>query len=271
MIKKQFLPILLPLFFLLFLASCVSNKKYVYLQDKGGLNLDSVGTLKVQNYAYKIQSGDILYISLTSDDEKLSQVFIPGGGGNMMMQNQQASGSPMYFIGFTIDSKGEIEFPILGKISVVGKTIEEAKLAIQSTLKKYLKEFFLQVKVAEFKFSVLGSVNRPGVYFFNQNKVSIIEAIALAGDLQSLAKRYEVQLYRQYPDGVKMHVLDLTNRSIINSSFWYIQPNDVLYVVPLKARAIGDLSTLQSSFGVIAPLLSTLLLVMNTYFLLQRL
>ena len=253
------------------LSSCVSNKKYVYLQDKGTVKTDSSGIMPVTPYAYKLQIGDILYISLTSDDEKLSKVFIPGGGeNNMMMQGQQSSGSPLYFIGFTIDPNGEIEFPILGKISVVNKNIDEAKVAIHSILKLYLKEFYLQVKVAEFKFSILGSVNKPGIYFFNQNKVNILEALSQAGDLQSLAKRVEIQLYRQYPTGIKMHKINLTDRSIINSSYWYIQPNDVLYAVPLKARSIGDLSTLQSSFATVAPLLSTLLLVVNTYFLLQR-
>ena len=125
--------------------------------------------------------------------------------------------------------------------------------------------------MAEFKFSVLGFINKPGQYFFQQNKVSIIEAISQAGELQNTANRYELQLYRQYPEGVKLHILDLTDRSLINSPYWYIQPNDILYVVPLKSRSIGDLSSLLSSFSVIAPLLSSLLLVLNTYILVKNL
>lgn len=259
--------------FLLLLSSCVSNKKYIYLQDKGNVKADSNGTMNVIPYAYKLQKGDILYISLSSEDDRLNRIFIPsaGAGGQVMQQGQGVSGSMLYFVGFTIDLNGEIEFPYLGKMDVEGKTIEKAKETIQAELKKYFKVFFLQVKVAEFKFSVLGYVNRPGQFFFQQNKVTIVEAIAQAGELQNLAKRFELQLYRQYPDGMRLHIIDLTDRSIINSPLWYIQPNDVLYVQPLNSRAIGDLSSVQSSFSVIAPLLSTLLLVINTYILVKNL
>jgi polysaccharide export outer membrane protein len=88
------------------------------------------------------------------------------------------------------------------------------KRQLKSQLKKFFKVFFLQVKVAEFKFSVLGYVNRPGQYFFQQNKVSIWKLFLWLGDLQNLANRASLQLYRQYPDGVKIHIqLDLTDRS----------------------------------------------------------
>ncbi|MDP1725447.1 MAG: polysaccharide biosynthesis/export family protein [Bacteroidota bacterium] len=257
---------------ILLITSCVSNKKFVYLQDKGNVKLDSNGVMPVQPYAYKLQKGDILYISLTTDDEKLNKIFVPPVGGQTMIgQGQGVSGSMLYFIGFTIDNQGEFEFPYLGKIKVENKTVEDAKRAIETELKKFFKVFFLQVKVAEFKFSVLGNVNHPGQFFFQQNKVSIIEAISQAGDLQNIANRYELQLYRQNPEGIKLHILDLTDRSLISSPYWFIQPNDILYVVPLKSRAVGDLSSLQSSFGVVAPLLSSLLLVLNTYILVKNL
>jgi polysaccharide export outer membrane protein len=257
---------------LLFFSSCVSNKKFIYLQDKGNVKADSNGTMTVIPYAYKLQKGDILYIALTTDDERLNRIFVPGAtGGQMMQQAQGVSGSMLYFIGFTIDSKGEVEFPYLGKIKVSDLEIENAKMAIEIELKKYFKVFFLQAKVAEFKFSVLGYVNRPGQFFFQQNKVNIFEAISQAGELQGMSKKMEIQLYRQYTDGIRMHKIDLTDRSIINSPYFYIQPNDLLYVVPLKARTLGDMSSLQSSFGVIAPLLGTLLLVLNTYILVKNL
>jgi polysaccharide export outer membrane protein len=118
---------------------------------------------------------------------------------------------------------------------------------------------------------VLGYVNRPGQYFYQQNKVSIIEAISQAGDLQNLAKRFEVQLYRQTPEGVKLVSIDLTDRSLINSPYWYIQPNDVLYVQPLKVRTFGDLTNLQTSLTVITPIITTLLVVLNTYILIVNL
>jgi polysaccharide export outer membrane protein len=252
------------------LSSCVSNKKYIYLQDKGNIKADSNGTMAVQEYAYKLQKGDILYVALSTDDDRLNKIFVPPSSGTMQ-QGVGVAGTQFYFTGFTINSDGEMELPYVGKIKLVNKTIDQAKNTLEESLRKYFKIFFLQLKVAEFKFSVLGYVNNPGQFFFQQNKVNIMEAIAQAGELQSLAKRMEIQLYRQYPGGVKMHMIDLTDRSIINSSLWYIQPNDVLYVQPLKVRSIGDLSSLQSSFAVIAPLLSSLLLVLNTYILVKNL
>jgi polysaccharide export outer membrane protein len=253
------------------LSSCVSNKKYVYLQDKGNVKIDSNGIMPIIPYAYKLQKGDVLYISLSTDDERLNRLFVPTQNGQMVQQSQSVSGTSLYYIGFTVDNGGFIEFPYLGKVSVLGLEVEKAKMAIEAELKKFFKVFFLQVKIAEFKFSVLGYVNRPGQFFFQQNKVSIFEAISQAGELQNLARRFEVQLYRQYPDGIKIHNLDLTDLSLVNSPYWYIQPNDILYIVPLKSRVIGDLSSLQTSFGVIAPLLSTMLLVINTYILVKNL
>ncbi len=242
------------------------------MQDKGNVKTDSNGTMTVIPYAYKLQKGDILYVALTTDDEKLNRIFVPGAaGGQMIQQAQGVSGGMLYFIGFTIDSKGEVEFPYLGKIKVSDLEIENAKMVIEIELKKYFKVFFLQAKVAEFKFSVLGYVNRPGQYFFQQNKVTILEALSMAGDLQNLAKRFSLQLYRQYPDGVKIHTLDLTDRSIVNSPYWYIQPNDVLYVEPLKVRTAGDVSSFQTTMTVITPLLTSLLLVLNTYILFKNL
>lgn len=268
--KNKILWILLSGIFIF--SSCVSNKKYVYLQDKGNIKTDSNGVMLVIPYAYKLQKGDVLYISLTTDDEKLNKIFVPSGsGGTQVQQGQGVSGSMLYYIGFTIDENGEIEFPYLGKIKVAEFEVGKAKMAIESQLRKYFKVFFLQVKVAEFKFSVLGYVNRPGQFFFQQNKVSIFEAISQAGELQGMAKKVEVQLYRQYPEGIKMHTIDLTDRSIINSPLFYIQPNDLVYIVPLKARTLGDMSSLQTSFGVVAPLISTLLLVLNTYILVKNL
>jgi polysaccharide export outer membrane protein len=264
--------LLIVVFGLLLLSSCVSNKKYIYLQDKGNVKTDSNGVMPVVPYAYKLQKGDVLYISLTTEDEKLNKIFVPGASGGQVLQQQQSvSGTLLYFIGFTIDPKGEIEFPYLGKIKVSDLEIDQAKFVIESQLKKYFKVFFLQVKLAEFKFSVLGYVNKPGQYFFQQNKVTILEALSMAGDLQNLAKRGSLQLYRQYPDGIKNHSIDLTDRSLINSSFWYIQPNDILYVEPLKVRTAGDLSSFQTSMTVFIPLITTMLVVLNTYILVVNL
>jgi polysaccharide export outer membrane protein len=265
-----FFSVVVILFFTI--TSCISNKKFVYLQDKGNVKMDSTGSMPVVDFVYKLQRGDILYVSLTIDNPEMNKVFVPGmANGPSPAQSAFISGTAMYYVGFTIDVDGNIEFPQLGKINVLGMDLIKAKEAIDMKIRKYFTNFYLQVKLTEFKFTILGYVNRPGQYFYQQNKVSIIEAISQAGDLNNIAKRYEIQLYRQYPDGIRIHKIDLTDRSIINSPYWYIQPNDIVYIVPSSFRGIGDLSSLQTSFGVIAPLLSTLLLVINTYILIDKL
>ncbi len=253
------------------LTSCVSNKKFIYLQDKGNVKTDTTGTMPVQAYAYKLQNGDILFVSLSTDDERLNKMFVPAAGATSMQMGVGMAGTQFYFTGFTLNSAGELELPYIGKVVLAGQTIEQAKLSIEESLKKYFKVFFLQIKVAEFKYTVMGSVGHPGQFFFQQNKVNIMEALAQAGEVQNMAKRNEIQLFRQYPEGVRMHIIDITDRSLINSSLWYIQPNDMLYVQPIKARVMGDFSTVQSSLGTVAPILSTFLAVFNTYLLIKNL
>jgi polysaccharide biosynthesis/export protein len=259
--------ILLPFFF----TSCLSNRKFIYLQSKSELKKDSNDVILVKKNTYKLQNGDILYIKLTTEDHKMNEIFVPQVQAQGIAQGVGTVGTALYYVGFTINSKGNIDFPYLGDIHLEGLTVESAKEEISNYLKKYFKTFHLNVKLADFKFSIIGYVNHPGQYFFNTNSVNLVEAIAQAGDLKNLASRFSLQLYRQYPDGIRMHEIDLTDRSIINSPYWYVQPNDVLYVIPLKTRTFGDFTNLQSSIGSLTPLISTFILVLNTYLLLQRL
>ncbi len=253
------------IFGLLLLTSCVSNKKFLYIQDKGNVKMDSSEHIIVQPYNYKIQIGDILYISLLSEDDKLNKLFVPSAQGQAMVGG--GLGSPYYFTGFTVDPLGFVELPYVGKVKVSGLDLDAARNVLSEQLAKYFKVFFLQVKMAEFRFSILGAVNAPGQFFFQQNKVSILDAILRAGDLRDNAVRNEVQLYRQYPEGVKMIKLDLTDRSIMNSPYWYMQPNDLVYIIPLKTRTVGDFSSFERSLATLVPIINTFFLVVNTYVL----
>ncbi len=249
---------------LLSLTSCVSNKKFLYIQDKGNVKMDSTQHIYIEPYNYKIQNGDILYISLLSEDEKINKLFVPSAQG----QGQGGMvGSPYYFTGFTVDPEGKVELPYVGKVVVGGLDLDAARASLSEELAKYFKVFFLQVKMAEFRFSILGAVNSPGQFFFQQNKVSILDAILRAGDLRDNAIRYKIQLFRQYPEGVKMVELDITDRSIMNSPYWYMQPNDLIYVIPLKTRTVGDFSSLQNSLATIGPIINSFFFLVNSYVL----
>ena len=251
------------------LSSCVSNKRFIYLQDKGNVKMDSSQHIQVPSYNYKIQKGDILYISLLSEDDKINKLFVPSAQGQGMMG--MGMGSPYYFTGFTVDPEGRVELPYVGKVNVAGLDLDGARASLTAELAKYFKVFFLQVKMAEFRFSIMGAVNAPGQFFFQQNKVSLMDAILRAGDLRDNAIRHEIQLFRQYPEGVKMIKLDITDRSIMNSPYWYMQPNDLVYVLPLKSRPFGDFTTFQNSLANLAPIINSAFMIINSYFLFRAL
>jgi polysaccharide export outer membrane protein len=257
----------------LVISSCIGNKKYIYLQNK-----QSKGSLKVDSYKsnfteYKLKSGDILYIRIVTEDEKMNMLFNPlfGNNMNMQMMSQGGFGTPFYLMGYSIDTEGNLALPYIGKINLLGKTIEEAKTYLYAEGGKYFKNFFLQVKLAEFRFSILGAVNRPGQYFFMVNHLNIFEALSMAGDVSEIAKRSNLTLIREENGENKIIPIDLTDVNIIKSNYYFIQPNDIIYVQPVKSRSIGNLSNFQSSINAALPLLSTFLLVLNTFIILNNL
>lgn len=254
------------------LQSCISNKDYIYLQNKDQFKSDSSEYFTVKQREYQLKPGDILYIKLITEDEKMNALFNPltSGTMNMQLQQLQGTGTPFYIMGYSLNSNCELELPYIGKIDLRDKTLEQTKHLLEVEIKKYFKNFFLQVKLAEFRFSILGSVNRPGQYFFMINKLNIFEAIAMAGDVNEIAKRNELTLIREKNGKTTLHKINLTDKNILNSEYYYILPNDLIYVAPVKSRSIGNLSSLQNTVSAILPIFSTFLLVLNTYIILQN-
>ncbi len=267
-IKKLSL-LAIPLIFSL--QSCISNKDYIYLQNKSGESHQS-DSFAIKNVEYKLKPGDILYIKLVTEDEKMNALFNPLTSGNMNMQmfNQQGMGTPYYFIGYSLDKNGQIELPFIGILDLKGKTIDETKFLLEIEAKKYFKNYFLQIKLAEFRISILGSVNRPGQFFYMVNKLNILEALAMAGDVNEIAKRSKLTLIREENGQTKLYTIDLTDKNLLNSPYYYIHPNDVIYVQPVKSRSLGNLSNFQGTLSAILPIFSTFLLVLNTYIILQN-
>ena len=257
---------------LLFLQSCISNKDYIYLQNKGENKNDTTNNFIIQNSDYHLKAGDILYIKLVTEDEKMNALFNPltSGNTNMQILQQGGLGTPFYFMGYSLDNNGLLELPFIGKLELKGKTVEEAKFLLDTEAKKYFKNFYLQVKLAEFRFSILGSVNRPGQFFFMVNKLNILEALAMAGDVNEIAKRSKLTLIRDENGQTKMISIDLTDKNLLNSPYYYIHPNDIIYVQPVKSRSLGNLSNFQGTLSTILPIFSTFLLVLNTYIILQN-
>ena len=270
---KQVSLLLIPLIFSL--QSCISNKDYIYLQDKSGSkSKDSIESFKHTSADYKLKPNDILFIKLVTEDEKLNALFNPmssSGSSIQLIQQAGSTGTPFYIMGYSLDQNGILDLPYLGKLNLSNKTVEEAKQILEIEAKKYFKNFFIQLKLAEFRFSILGAVNRPGQYFFMVNQLNILEALAMAFDVNEIAKRTEITLIREENGKTQMHKIDLTDKNLLNSPFYKIHPNDIIYVQPVKSRSIGNLSNLQGTLSAVLPIFSTFLLVLNTYIILQNL
>tara|TARA_R110002049_G_scaffold2372_4_gene17457 strand:+ start:103 stop:912 length:810 start_codon:yes stop_codon:yes gene_type:complete len=253
-------------------SSCITNKDVVYLQDKGTIATDSI-LIKELSKPYRVQVNDILSVNVKSLDdlgEKITKIFNPveTTTGGIQVQSQ----SSLYFNGFTVDLHGNIKFPILGEINVLGFTIDEIEDKVESELlKQYFKEtaeLFVTVKLAGLRYTVTGEVGSTGVYTLFQDRVNIIEALANAGDIDQTGNRKDVLVIRQYPDGQKIHRIDLTDITAMQSPFYYIQPNDMILVKPLRRKAIGAGQTAFQNLTTVASILSVLV---STYFLTKNL
>ncbi|RYG54216.1 MAG: sugar transporter [Chitinophagaceae bacterium] len=174
------------------------------------------------------------------------------------MRNEQS----LYFDGFVVDDHGNIRIPVLKEINVLGYTIDEVRQMIEKRLlEEYFTEaanLFVVVKLSGFRYTINGEVGAPGTKMLFQERVSVMEAIANAGDITITGDRKSVVLIRQMPQGTEMHTLDLTTREVMQSPYFYLQPNDYLYVKPLPQKTLGTGTTAMASLTSIITVLSLL-------------
>ena len=246
-------------------SSCITNKDLVYLQDKDG-NAEAALIINELPKPYRVQTNDILSINVKALDEELVGMFNPTGDSN-----SSSGQGGLYFKGFTVDLHGNIEFPILGEINVLGFTIDEIKDNVESELlKQYFKEtaeIFVTVRLSGLRYTTVGEIG-SGVHTLFQDRVNIIEALANAGDIPPTGDRKDVLVIRQYPDGQRIHHIDLTDIKAMQSPFYFIQPNDIILVKPLKRKALGVGQTATQNLSAFVSILSVLV---STYFLTKNL
>ena len=177
----------------------------------------------------------------------------------------------MYFDGFTVDDHGNIRIPVLGELNVIGYTLDEIRLRIEKQLlaEYFNKEadIFVTVRLAGLRYTINGEIGGPGTKTLFQDNVTIMEAIANSGDITITGNRKAVTVMRKTPTGVQMHDLDLTDINVMQSPYYYLQPNDFIYVKPLKQKTWGTGKTGLESLGTIITLLS---LATTTFLLLKN-
>ena len=213
------------------LGACASPKDVVYLQD---VKINSRVKAALQ-YRTVIHVDDLLSIVVSCDDIETALPFNTPMIG--LGQNNTRTGNDQLY-GYLVDTDGTIDFPVLGKIKVEG--LSRTELAeLKKELSNYLKNPIVTIQYLNFKVTVLGEVKAPGSYKVNSERVSIFDALGMAGDLQINAKRKNVLVMREDGDEKVFAQLDLTSENIIHSPFFYLQQNDVVYVEPNKARIVG--------------------------------
>lgn len=221
--------------FSLMLSSCLSNKKIVYIQsDKFKVNDPSI--INRVRESYKIQPFDILSINVKSSDQDAADAFNLVSGANGAFGGLVGE-TGLFVQGYSVNEIGEINLPYIGKMNVLNKTIIEITDMVKQALDKYLKDAVINIKLVSFKISVIGEVVKPGQHRIFNEQLTIFEAISLAGDLNEFANRNNVKLIRQSAQGTEIVLLDLTKPQIIETKYYYLFPNDVVYVEPRKGQA----------------------------------
>ena len=247
-----------------FLTSCVPYKDTVYLQNKDTA-MDTTQVLVEKQKPYRVQINDILNIRVKALDQDNVQIFNPIGEENLNADQEERA----YFDGFTVDLHGDIRVPTLGKIHVLGYTTEEIEQLLEKKLlEEQFKEtanIFVTVKLTGLRYSINGEVGSPGTKILYQERANIYQAIANSGEIKDTGDRKDVMIIRQYAQGQQIHHLDLTDVKVMKSPYYYIQPNDMIYVKPLKVKALGAgtnaLQNVTSVLTVATLITSTILLL----------
>jgi len=210
---------------------CVTNKKITYLQQ---YEESKYSAYYEPPEDYKILMGDNIYLNVSTPDPRQSAMFNAMGEGTQGFDEPTAQ---IYSYAVQID--GTVEFPYIGVLKVAGKTLKEVKTLIEEALSDYVNDATVTVKLVNNIVTVLGEVNNPGVYPLYQDRLTIFQALALAGDIDDYGDRYKISIIRNSTEGTIIKDFDVTDRNIVDTEFYYILPNDVIYVKPMKGKFFG--------------------------------
>ena len=236
--KKSIFVLLINLVFIL-LNSCTSKKKLDYLQNIESVALEA----SMKNAKSTIQPNDQLVIMVTAKDmdvvKPFNQNFSSGQilqyslpSNNAPAQSQTSASGPTYMV----DSQGNIEFPVIGKINTENKTTEELRDILKKEISKYVVNPQVSVRNTNYKITVLGEVNRPGTYNIPEAQTTVLEVLGLAGDLTIYGNRDDILVLRNIDGTMTKERINLTKADFINSPYFYLKQNDVIIVSPNETK-----------------------------------
>ena len=247
--------------FLLLLGSC-SVKKIVYFND---LDVDSLRILKdaARFNEPVIQADDILSITVQTIDPSTAAVANQAMATQAVGASSATNVGSQVISGFTVDKDGFVHMALLGKIQVKGLTTYEARARITQIAAKYYKEPTVQVRFANYKITVLGEVARPATYTVPNEKVTVLDALGLAGDMTIYGKRENVLLVRDQDGHKELVRLNLNSSELFASPYYYLKQNDVLYVEPGKAKAMANNASRTQTFALLGSLISIVIIAVS--------
>jgi polysaccharide export outer membrane protein len=244
---------LLVLVVIFFIFSCTPYKQVPYFQD---LSKDSsVINQKINNFSLlTIQPGDLLDIDVNSLNHDADQLFKYSKGPDLTAEVSAG--------GYLVSPEGNVNLPLIGHVSVTGLSTQQISDTLQSKLAKYLSSPVVNVRILNFKVSVIGDVKNPGRFNIQNEKLSLLDAISLAGDLNTTGERSNVLLIREQ-NGTREYVrLNLDSKSVFTSPYYYLKNNDVIYVQPNRARTTSDDASI-SKIGAVVSVLSLLIYLLT--------
>jgi len=247
---------LLVLSFLFF--SCASKKDVIYFQDSSELDLTKID----KEFQPIIEVNDILYVTLSSVNQEVLEPFLRVK--QYQLTNTVYSSNPG-LSGYLVNVDGNISFPIIGDVEVEGHTRQFIEDYLKTEITKYVKDVVVDVRIMNFKVTVIGEVKNPGVYQIVDERVTLTEALALAGDLTVDANRHAITIIREENDVQKVTKIDLTTSDLYNSPFYFLKQNDLVYVEPSKKGVVktGFVSDISILLSIVTVILSATILITN--------
>lgn len=226
------------------LSSCVTARKVNYMQKPDKQIPSYADTLSFEDY--KVRIGDRLYIYVYSLDEKIMKMYNAGGSSSSQMRQQMTGGgmnSSYDLYTYLVDEEGTIDFPTIGKLYVQNLTSRQVKMLLEEELSKLLQEIpgystiSVEVHIVNRSFSIIGA--QSGRYPITKEKMTIFEALALAGDLGEFNSRKEIKLVRERNGVTTIKTFDARSEDIVNSEYYYIEPNDIIYIRQIPGYSFG--------------------------------
>ena len=240
------------------LASCVGKRSINYLHDNSLSNTSKL--FPNRKFEYRIQVNDVFSIRVLGLDEANARLFNVEATNTSLALNDAA----LYVNGFSVDKAGNVQLPSVGKIKILGLTIGEAQELLQRKINDYFANATVILKLVSFRVSVLGEVQRPGTYFVYNNQITLLEALAQAGGPSEMGDKRHITLMRQSDQGTQALYLDLGKTDVLTSEYYYLLPNDVVYVPALRARPQRmNLDLLAILFGAISAAALVITVVQN--------